>query len=52
MLMIPVMTVTTPDGPCLTPASPFPADAIAIACDGASYTVYEPGDTLPQAPQG
>ncbi|CAN0620568.1 protein of unknown function [Burkholderia multivorans] len=27
--------------------TPFPQDAIAITCDGKSYTVYEAGDTVP-----
>ena len=29
--------------------SPWPpADAIAVVCDGSTYTVYEPGDTVPE----
>lgn len=31
----------------IAPAEPFPANAIAIICDGEKYTVYEPGDELP-----
>ncbi len=47
MTTIPVTTTQTPDGPLLSPARPFPADAIAIRCDGTNYTVYQPGDTVP-----
>lgn len=32
---------------CQVPASPIPANAIAVVCDGSTYTVYEPGDTYP-----
>lgn len=30
-----------------SPQTPIPADAIAVVCDGTTYTVYEPGDALP-----
>lgn len=30
-----------------SPAQPLPASAIAVSCDGSTYTVYEPGDTFP-----
>jgi len=36
--------------PTISPAEPFPADAIAIVCDGKSYIVYQPGDELPPPP--
>ncbi len=47
MITIPAVQTTTPDGDLLSPAQPFPADAIAIRCDGVNYTIYEPGDTVP-----
>ena len=47
MTTIPVVHTTTPDGDLLSPAQPFPDDAIAIRCDGTAYTVYQPGDTVP-----
>ncbi len=47
MIQIPVATIDTPDGPLLSPASPFPVDAVVIVCDGTTYTVYQPGDTVP-----
>lgn len=31
-----------------SPKTPIPADAIAVVCDGSTYTVYEPGDTVPE----
>lgn len=30
-----------------SPATPIPADAIAVVCDGSTYTVYQVGDTVP-----
>lgn len=33
------------------PATPFPTDMIAVVCDGMTYTVYEPGDTVPSQDQ-
>lgn len=47
MITIPVVRTTTPDGDLLSPAHAFPADAIAVICDGTNYTVYQPGDTVP-----
>lgn len=47
MTTIPAVHTTTPDGELLSPAQPFPADAIAIVCDGVNYTVYQVGDALP-----
>jgi hypothetical protein len=32
-----------------SPQTPISADAIAVVCDGSTYTVYEPGDTVPAA---
>lgn len=51
MMLIPVMTMPTPDGAVNAPSIPFPADAVAIACDGTNYAVYQAGDTQPQPPQ-
>ncbi|VVE74112.1 hypothetical protein PCA31118_04682 [Pandoraea captiosa] len=31
----------------LVPQSQFPDDCIAVICDGTTFTVYLPGDTLP-----
>lgn len=31
-----------------SPATPIPADAIAVVCDGSTYTVYQPGDQVPE----
>jgi len=47
MITIPAVRTTTPDGDLLSPAQPFPANAIAIVCDGSRYTVYQPGDAVP-----
>lgn len=35
----------------IAPAEAFPAEAIAIVCDGKQYVVYEDGDEVP-APAG
>ncbi|WP_175770570.1 hypothetical protein [Burkholderia anthina] len=51
MMTIPVTTIQTADGPANVPATPIPANATAIFCDGTNYTIYMPGDTLPAAPQ-
>lgn len=48
MITIPAVRTTTPDGDLLSPAQPFPPNAIAIRCDGSVYTVYQPGDEIPQ----
>lgn len=37
-------------GESLTPAEPFPSDAIAIVCDGENYVVYQAGDDIPKQP--
>lgn len=47
MTTIPVVRTTTPDGDLLSPAQPFPADRVAVVCDGQNYIVYEPGDEIP-----
>lgn len=47
MKTIPVNRTAMPDGDLLSPAEPFPANAIAIVCDGSVYTIYEPGDLIP-----
>lgn len=44
MITIPVVRTMTPDGALLSPAHAFPADAIAIMCDGETYTVYQVND--------
>lgn len=31
----------------LVPSEPLPSDALSVSCDGAIYTIYEDGDTLP-----
>lgn len=48
--MIAIPAITDANG-VQSPQTPIPADAIALVCDGSTYTVYEPGDTLPAAPQ-
>jgi hypothetical protein len=47
MKTIAIVTTADADGEHIAPAAPFPANAIAIQCDGTKYTVYEPGDTVP-----
>lgn len=47
MTTIPVTTVDD----VLAPSAPIPRDALAVVCDGENYIVYQPGDTLPDAPQ-
>ena len=48
MITIPAVNIGTSDEPILSPASPLPADRIAVVCDGVNYIVYEPGDEIPQ----
>lgn len=48
--MITIPAVPNADG-VLHPATPIPADRLATVCDGANYTVYEPGDPLPPPPE-
>ncbi|WP_156174059.1 hypothetical protein [Cupriavidus basilensis] len=49
MITIPVANIGTEAEPLLSPAQPFPADAIAIVCDGQQYTVYQRGEMAPQS---
>lgn len=49
MMTIPVVNIGAKgDDLLLAPAQPFPADAIAIVCDGQQYTVYQRGEMVPQ----
>ncbi|WP_213761990.1 hypothetical protein [Caballeronia sp. dw_19] len=48
--MIAIPAVTDPESGVQSPSTPIPADAIAVVCDGATYTVYQTGDALPDAP--
>lgn len=51
--MIAIPAITDSNG-VQSPSVPIPVDAIAIVCDGSTYTVYQPGDTTPteaDAPQ-
>ncbi|MCA8427852.1 hypothetical protein [Burkholderia seminalis] len=48
MIAIPVVNVGTADAPINAPAHPIPDDAIATVCDGTIYTIYQPGDIVPQ----
>lgn len=52
MITIPATSIPDPagGGNILAPASPLPADALAVVCDGTNYTVYQPGDTVPGTP--
>lgn len=34
------------------PSSPIPSDNIGVICDGETYTVYQPGDELPEILKG
>lgn len=53
MITIPAVPITFPDGTTgVQPATQPPDDAIWTTCDGTTYTVYEPGDTLPPLPTG
>lgn len=47
--MITILSVTDESGVQL-PSTNIPANAIAVVCDGTTYTVYEPGDTYPPVP--
>lgn len=51
MMTIPVTAIQTPEGVLNAPSEPIPTNAIAIFCDGVSYSVYLPGDTLPAVSQ-
>ena len=44
--MITIPAITDPNG-VQSPATPIPPDAIAVVCDGSTYTIYEPGDIVP-----
>lgn len=44
MITISAVRTATPDGDLISPAQPFPENAVAIECDGEIYTVYQPGD--------
>jgi hypothetical protein len=48
--MITIPAVTDESG-IQSPATPIPADAIAIVCDGSTYTVYQVGDAIPAISQ-
>lgn len=48
MITIPVVNIGTEAEPLLAPAQPFPADTIAIGCDGQHYMVYQSGDDVPE----
>lgn len=49
MIVIPAIPVNFPDGTdAIGPEFPIPIDAIAVVFDGTSYTVYQPGDQVPQ----
>jgi len=45
MITIPVLT--DPVSGVQSPSQPIPTNAIAVVCDGTTYTVYQPGDTVP-----
>lgn len=45
--MITIPVVTDPVSGVLTPSQPIPSNAIAVVCTGSSYTVYQPGDSVP-----
>lgn len=50
--MITIPVTTDPVSGALIPSQPIPANAIAVACNGTAYTVYQPGDTVPVQDQG
>lgn len=50
MITIAIILTTDADGEHIAPAQPFPVNRIAVVCDGETYTVYEPGDTVPGLP--
>jgi hypothetical protein len=46
-----VPAVKNDDGSQSAAETPWPpADAIAIICDGSTFTVYQPGDIVPAPP--
>lgn len=45
--MIAIPAVTDASG-VQSPALPIPTNAIAIVCDGSTYTIYQSGDELPE----
>jgi hypothetical protein len=45
MILIPVQTDANG---IQYPSHPFPDNAIAVSCDGKNYSVYQPGDTIPE----
>jgi hypothetical protein len=46
--MITIPVATDPVSGALIPSLLIPADAIAVICNGTVYTVYQPGDRVPQ----
>lgn len=44
--MISIPVIRGLDG-VLAPSEPIPESAIAVVCNGETYTVYEDGDELP-----
>ncbi|MGQ7937349.1 hypothetical protein [Paraburkholderia sp. D1E] len=46
--MTTIPAVIDPISGIQSPASAFPDGAIAIICDGSVYTIYQPGDQVPQ----
>lgn len=53
MKTIPILKTTDDQGiDVISPATPFPKDAIAITCNGTEYTVYQTGDTMPTLSEG
>jgi hypothetical protein len=52
MRNIAIIKTTDTDGiESIGPAEPFPADRIAVICDGEKYIVYQQGDELPPTPE-
>lgn len=52
MMTIPILKSKDAQGnESFSPAEPFPADGIAIVCDGQTYTVYQAGDDIPKQPE-
>lgn len=49
MITIPASTQVTSDGSLIAPAQPIPENATAVVCDGQNYTIYQPGDELPDS---
>jgi len=49
MITITATVVSSESGDVVTPSQPIPDNAVLVVFDGSAWTVYEPGDELPES---